>query len=34
MGYESEGMLLAAKINGKLTIITTEKDINDGAEVS
>jgi len=34
MGYESEGMLLAAKINGKLSIITVDNDIEDGAEVS
>ncbi|MGB9696453.1 MAG: methionine--tRNA ligase [Ignavibacteria bacterium] len=34
MGYESEGMLLAAKINGKLSIITVDQDIEDGAEVS
>ncbi len=34
MGIESEGMLLAAKINNKLVLITTDKPIDDGAEVS
>jgi methionyl-tRNA synthetase len=34
MGIESQGMLLAAKKDGKLTIVTTEKLIDDGADVS
>ena len=34
MGVESEGMLLAAKKDGKLTIITSEKEFDDGSEVS
>ena len=34
MGIESQGMLLAAKKDGKLTIVTTEKEIEDGADVS
>ncbi len=34
MGIESQGMLLAAKKDGKLTIVTTEKSIDDGADVS
>jgi methionyl-tRNA synthetase len=34
MGIESQGMLLAAKKNGKLTIVTTENDIPDGADVN
>lgn len=34
MGIESQGMLLAAKKDGKLTIVTTENDIPDGAEVN
>ena len=34
MGIESQGMLLAAKIDGKLTLVTIESDIEDGAEVS
>jgi methionyl-tRNA synthetase len=34
MGMESQGMLLAAKKDGKLTIITVDGDIDDGAEVS
>lgn len=34
MGIDSQGMLLAAKINGELRIITTEGDIVEGAEVS
>jgi len=34
MGIDSEGMLLAAKINGELKIITIDGDIKDGAEVN
>jgi methionyl-tRNA synthetase len=34
MGIESEGMLLAAKKDGKLTIIVPEKEIEDGGEVN
>ena len=34
MGIDSEGMLLAAKKDGKLTIVTTQSEISDGAEVS
>ena len=34
MGIESQGMLLAAKKDGKLTIVITENDFPDGAEVS
>ena len=34
MGVESNGMLLAAKINGKLKIITIDGEIEPGAEVS
>jgi methionyl-tRNA synthetase len=34
MGIESQGMLLAAKIDEKLTIVTTEGEIPDGADVS
>ena len=34
MGLESQGMLLAAKKNGKLTLVTAEGEFEDGAEVS
>lgn len=34
MGIESQGMLLAAKKDGKLTIVTPESNIEDGADVS
>lgn len=34
MGVESEGMLLAAKKDGKLAIVTPEKEIEDGGDVS
>ncbi|HEY5536912.1 MAG TPA: methionine--tRNA ligase [Ignavibacteria bacterium] len=34
MGIESQGMLLAAKKDGKLTLVSTEKEIEDGADVS
>jgi methionyl-tRNA synthetase len=34
MGTESEGMLLAAKKDGKLAIVIPEKEIEDGGEVS
>lgn len=34
MGLESNGMLLAAKKDGKLSIVTTEKEFEDGGEVS
>jgi methionyl-tRNA synthetase len=34
MGIESQGMLLAAKKDGKLTLVRTEKEIEDGADVS
>jgi methionyl-tRNA synthetase len=34
MGVESEGMLLAAKKNGKLAIVVPEKEIDDGGDVS
>lgn len=34
MGIDSEGMLLAAKNNGELKIITVEGEISDGAEVN
>jgi methionyl-tRNA synthetase len=34
MGIDSEGMLLAAKNNGELKIITAEGEISDGAEVN
>ena len=34
MNIESEGMLLAAKNNGELKIITIDGEISDGAEVS
>ncbi|MBM4158448.1 MAG: methionine--tRNA ligase [Ignavibacteria bacterium] len=34
MGIESEGMLLAAKKNGKLTLLTVQKEIESGSEIS
>jgi methionyl-tRNA synthetase len=34
MGVMSEGMLLAAKMDGKLTLVTVDKEIEPGAEVS
>ncbi|ABR31041.1 methionyl-tRNA synthetase [Thermosipho melanesiensis] len=34
MGIESQGMLLAAKINDKLSILTVDKDIEPGAKIS
>jgi methionyl-tRNA synthetase len=34
MGVTSEGMLLAAKMDGKLTLVTVDKEIEPGAEVS
>ncbi|MCB0723514.1 MAG: methionine--tRNA ligase [Ignavibacteriae bacterium] len=34
MGVLSEGMLLAAKLDGKLTLVTVDKEIDSGAEVS
>ena len=34
MKVESQGMLLAAKSNGKLTLVTVDSDIESGAEVS
>lgn len=34
MGIDSEGMLLAAKKDGKLRIITVDNEIDDGAEVN
>lgn len=34
MGIESEGMLLAAKKNSKLVLLTTDKPIEDGADVN
>lgn len=34
MGVTSEGMLLAAKQDGKLTLVTVDKEIEPGAEVS
>lgn len=34
MGIESEGMLLAAKKNGELRIVTVEGDIGEGADVN
>lgn len=34
MGVTSEGMLLAAKQDGKLTLVTVDKEIDSGAEVS
>ena len=34
MGVMSEGMLLAAKLDGKLTLVTVDKEIEPGAEVS
>lgn len=34
MGTESEGMLLAAKKDGKLAIVIPEKEIEDGGDVS
>jgi methionyl-tRNA synthetase len=34
MGIESEGMLLAAKKDGKLALVIPEKDIEDGGEVN
>jgi methionyl-tRNA synthetase len=34
MGIDSEGMLLAAKKDGKLRIVTVDNEIDDGAEVS
>jgi methionyl-tRNA synthetase len=34
MGLESQGMLLAAKIDGKLKVITVDGEISDGADVS
>jgi methionyl-tRNA synthetase len=33
MGEKSEGMMLAASKDGKLVFVTTEKDIDEGAEV-
>jgi methionyl-tRNA synthetase len=34
MGNESHGMLLAAKSDGKLCLLTTDKEINDGADIN
>ncbi|AEX86319.1 protein containing C-terminal region/beta chain of methionyl-tRNA synthetase [Marinitoga piezophila KA3] len=34
MGIESNGMLLAAKIGDKLTLLTTDEDIEPGAKIS
>ncbi len=34
MGLESQGMLLAAKIDGKLKVITVDGEFPDGADVS
>lgn len=34
MGVESQGMLLAAKINDKLTLLTVDNDIEPGAKIS
>ncbi len=34
MGIDSEGMLLAAKQNGELRIVTIDGEIDPGAEVS
>jgi methionyl-tRNA synthetase len=34
MGIESEGMLLAAKKDGKLAIVAPEKEIEDGGDVN
>ncbi|MBB6061844.1 methionyl-tRNA synthetase [Thermosipho japonicus] len=34
MGIESQGMLLAAKINDNLTVLTVDKDIDEGAKIS
>ncbi|MDQ3021129.1 MAG: methionine--tRNA ligase [Bacteroidota bacterium] len=34
MGIDSEGMLLAAKLNGELKIVTIDGEIKEGAEVS
>jgi methionyl-tRNA synthetase len=34
MGLESQGMLLAAKIDGKLKVVTVDGEISDGADVS
>ncbi|GAB6188436.1 methionine--tRNA ligase [Marinitoga arctica] len=34
MGIESNGMLLAAKINDKLVLLTTDEDIEPGAKIS
>ncbi|MEO6695018.1 MAG: methionine--tRNA ligase [Ignavibacteria bacterium] len=34
MGIDSEGMLLAAKLNGELKIVTIDGEISEGAEVS
>ncbi|MBM7558949.1 methionine--tRNA ligase [Marinitoga litoralis] len=34
MGIESNGMLLAAKINNKLVLLTTDGDIEPGAKIS
>jgi methionine--tRNA ligase beta chain len=34
MGLNSQGMLLAAKINNSLVLLTVEKDIDDGAKIS
>jgi methionyl-tRNA synthetase len=34
MGLESQGMLLAAKADGKLRIVTADGDFTDGADVS
>lgn len=34
MGVESHGMLLAAKINEKLTLLTVDNDIEPGAKIS
>ncbi|MBO8160552.1 MAG: methionine--tRNA ligase [Thermosipho sp. (in: Bacteria)] len=34
MGVESQGMLLAAKINDKLTLLTIDTDIEPGAKIS
>ena len=34
MGIDSHGMLLAAKTDGQLKIITVDGEINDGAVVN
>ncbi|MBT1248256.1 MULTISPECIES: methionine--tRNA ligase [unclassified Thermosipho (in: thermotogales)] len=34
MGIESQGMLLAAKINDNLTVLTVDRDIEPGAKIS